>query len=105
MDHDLNIRLKTLLKSCIDRTTLLFKIDQADLEGIDNRIQVELKDFEEKLSEMGLSLQKIESDMNNGLLIYHKYRSNNVIGGKVINQTVFRLDSSKALVENAYTIE
>ena len=81
--------------SKLDRST---KAIIAQYEGTKSRFEREKQKLSDELSRIELSLKNIKRFIDQGLIVYHKFRANNQMGTKVLNEMVFVLDKSKSKV-------
>lgn len=71
----------------------------AQYEGITNRFKREKDRLSHELENVGLSMNNINQFIDEGLIIFHKFRANNQVGAKVLNRRIFVLDTTKSEVK------
>jgi hypothetical protein len=74
------------------------KIIIAQYKSTIDRFKTEMQKLADEIDKLELSFKNIEHFIDEGLIIYHKFRANNPMGAKVLNEMVFVLDKSKSKV-------
>lgn len=103
-DSILNQKVISILDESNNKDKMEFGMIESKFYISDYTVDEECNVIEVALNKMGSSLKSIKSDLNNGLLIFHSYRAANAFGAKIINRSVFKLDNSKKMVEQALDI-
>jgi hypothetical protein len=94
-----NSKITMLLNSYPNRKDMNFIEISVQNEATSNRIAIEFNELEKSLSSYNSSLGTFNSELNDGIFIFHSFRASNALGAIIITNCIFKLSFDKKMVD------